>query len=161
MRTIAGARRDSIPTHARATRLVRGTRNASRKPRCARPLRNFGAPGLTVPTRFNASAMKFRSNNSVAISVPDLRKAETFYSGVLGFRLLSKTPAQLEYDTGRFLLHVHKAAQSQSPVPSFTVIDTQAAKTYLEQNGCEILADRGRSLHFRDPFGFVFDVIED
>ncbi len=105
--------------------------------------------------------MKFRSNNCVAVHLPDLRKAESFYSGVMGFRLLSKSVTQLEYDTGRFLLYVNKAPKPMSPIPSYTVISAKAAREHLEQNGCEVVADRGGSLYFKDPFGMVFDIIED
>lgn len=105
--------------------------------------------------------MKFRSNNCVSVHLPDLRKAEAFYSGVLGFRLLGKTALQLEYDTGRFLLHINKGATAHPPIPSFTVISAAAAKAHLETNGCEIVEDRGGALYFKDPFGMVYDVIED
>ena len=105
--------------------------------------------------------MKFRSNNCVSVHLPDLRKAEAFYSGVLGFRLLAKTAAQLEYDTGRFLLYINKDAKPRPPIPSFTVINASAAKAHLEQNGCEIIEEHGSSLYFKDPFGLVYDVIQD
>ena len=105
--------------------------------------------------------MKFRSNNCVSVYLPDLRKAEAFYSGVLGFRLLAKTNSQLEYDTGRFILCVNKGAKIRPPIPSFTVINSAAAKSHLEQNGCEIVEERDGSLYFKDPFGMVYDVIED
>jgi catechol 2,3-dioxygenase-like lactoylglutathione lyase family enzyme len=105
--------------------------------------------------------MKFRSNNCVSVHLPDLRKAEAFYSGVLGFRLLAKSASQLEYDTGRFLLYVNKAAKVRPPIPSFTVINAAAAKAHLESSGCEIVEDRAGGLYFKDPFGMVYDVIED
>jgi catechol 2,3-dioxygenase-like lactoylglutathione lyase family enzyme len=105
--------------------------------------------------------MKFRSNNCVAVHLPDLKQAEAFYSGVLGFRLLAKTAAKLEYDTGRFLLYVNKGVNVAAPIPSFTVINAQAARAHLERSGCEIIDDHGGSLHFKDPFGIVYDVIED
>jgi catechol 2,3-dioxygenase-like lactoylglutathione lyase family enzyme len=105
--------------------------------------------------------MKFRSNNCVALHLPDLKQAEAFYSGVLGFRLLRKTAAQLEYDTGRFLLYVNKGPEVGPPIPSFTVVNAQAARAHLVENGCEILTDRGASLYFKDPFGVVYDIIED
>lgn len=114
-----------------------------------------------LPSLLQLSPMKFRSNNCVSVQVPDLRKAEAFYSGVLGFRLLSKSTSQLEYDTGRFVLTILKGAKVRSPIPSFTVINAATAKAHLEQNGCEIIEDHGRSLFFKDPFGVVYDVIED
>ncbi len=105
--------------------------------------------------------MKFRSNNSVAVELPDLRKAETFYSGVMNFRLIDKTATHLEYDTGRFVLHINKAAVTRPPMPRFSVINTREAKQHLEQNGCEIITDHGDSLHFKDPFGLVYDLVQD
>jgi catechol 2,3-dioxygenase-like lactoylglutathione lyase family enzyme len=105
--------------------------------------------------------MKFRSNNCISVHVLDLRKAEAFYSGVLGFRLLSKSPTQLEYDTGKFTLCVIKGVKVRSPIPSFTVIDIANAKAHLEQNGCEMVEDHGSSLYFKDPFGMIYDVVED
>jgi catechol 2,3-dioxygenase-like lactoylglutathione lyase family enzyme len=105
--------------------------------------------------------MKFRSNNCMAVHLADLKKAEAFYSGVLGFRLLAKTATQLEYDTGRVLLYVKKSNLARPPVPSFSVINARQAKAVLEQNGCEILEDGIRSLSFKDPFGFVYELVED
>ena len=105
--------------------------------------------------------MKFRSNNCVSVHLPDLRKAEAFYSGVMGFRLLAKSASILEYDTGRFLLFINKAAESHPPIPSFTVINAAAAKAHLESSGCEILSERENGLYFKDPFGVVYDVIQD
>ena len=105
--------------------------------------------------------MKFRSNNCVWVHVLDLRKAEAFYSGVLGFRLLSKSPAQLEYDTGKFILCVRKGAEVRLPIPSFTVINLEKAKTHLEENGCKLVEDHGHSAYFQDPFGMIYNVVED
>lgn len=105
--------------------------------------------------------MKFRSNNCVAIYLPDLRKAEAFYSGVMGFRLAAKDATQLEYDTGRFSLCIHKSAATKSPVPSFTVISIEAARRYLEENHCVITQDTEGGFHFKDPFGVTYHLVED
>jgi hypothetical protein len=35
------------------------------------------------------------------------------------------------------------------------------AKKLLKGARCQILVDRGSSLYFRDPFGNIFDVVED
>ena len=105
--------------------------------------------------------MKFRSNNCVAIHVPDLKKAEAFYSGVMHFRLASKSPNQLDYDTGKFSLSVHKSAKVRPPIPSFTVINLDAAKEHLSQNGCEIIEERVGGIYFKDPLGMVYHVVAD
>ncbi len=104
--------------------------------------------------------MKFRSNNCIAIHLPNLAKAERFYGGVLGFKLKSKSTTCLEYDTGRFLLYINKAAKIHPPIPSFNVRNSRAAKAHLQAHGCKILGERGDSLYFRDPFGLTYDLIE-
>jgi catechol 2,3-dioxygenase-like lactoylglutathione lyase family enzyme len=105
--------------------------------------------------------MKFQSNRCIAIHLPNLAKAERFYSDVLGFKLKSKSRAYLEYDTGHFLLYINKSAKARPPIPSFDVKSVPEAKAHLKAHGCKILIDRGGSLYFCDPFGITYDVIED
>ena len=105
--------------------------------------------------------MMFRSNNCVAIHLTDISAAENFYTNVMKFRLLSRTEKSLEYDTGHFLLYVNADLNPGPPIPSFTVKDIQKAKEALVANGCTILREDENSLYFRDPFGIVYDVIED
>jgi catechol-2,3-dioxygenase len=105
--------------------------------------------------------MRFRSNNCVAIHLTSLAKAERFYSDVLGFKLKSKTRTTLEYDTGNFMLYLNRSSKAQPPTPSFSVKSIAKAKRLLKGARCQIIVDRGSSLYFRDPFGNIFDVIED
>lgn len=105
--------------------------------------------------------MKFRSNNCVAIYLPDLKKAEAFYSGVMNFRLAAKSPTQLDYDTGKFSLCIHKSPKFRPPIPSFTVVNLAAARLRLESNGCEILEEAANDLYFKDPLGILYHVVAD
>jgi catechol 2,3-dioxygenase-like lactoylglutathione lyase family enzyme len=105
--------------------------------------------------------MRFRSNNCVAIHLRTLAKAERFYSDVMGFKLRSKTRTCLEYDTGSLMLYVNRSSKAQPPTPSFGVKSIARARKLLKGARCEIVVDRGSSLYFRDPFGNVFDVVED
>jgi catechol 2,3-dioxygenase-like lactoylglutathione lyase family enzyme len=105
--------------------------------------------------------MRFRSNNCVAIHLTSLAKAERFYSDVLGFKLRSKTRTSLEYDTGSLMLYINRSTKAQPPTPSFSVKSIARARKLLKGARCQIVVDRGSSLYFRDPFGNVFDVIED
>jgi catechol 2,3-dioxygenase-like lactoylglutathione lyase family enzyme len=105
--------------------------------------------------------MRFRSNNCIAIHLTSLAKAERFYSDVLGFKLKSKSRTSLEYDTGTFMLYLNRSTKTQPPTPSFSVKSIAKAKRLLKGARCKIIVDRGSSLYFRDPFGNVFDVIED
>lgn len=47
----------------------------------------------------------FKSNNCVAIHLEDITAAESFYTNVMKFRLLTKSEEHLEYETGHFLLY--------------------------------------------------------
>jgi catechol 2,3-dioxygenase-like lactoylglutathione lyase family enzyme len=105
--------------------------------------------------------MRFRSNSCVAVHLKSLAKAEHFYGDVLGFKLKKRTKTYLEFDTGLLLLYVNRSAKFQPPTLSFGVKDIAKAKRLLKGAGCKIVVDRGGSLYFRDPFGIVFDVIEE
>jgi len=102
----------------------------------------------------------FRPNNCFAIHLKDITAAENFYTNVMKFSLLTKSEAQVEYDTGRFLLSVNRDLNTQAPVPSFTVKDITAARKCLLENGCIILREDRKSLSFRDTFGITYDVVE-
>lgn len=105
--------------------------------------------------------MKFRSNNCIAIHLKNLNQAEKFYSDVLGFKLKKKSSKQLEYDTGHFLLYINKSSKKQAPIPSFSVKNINKAKQHLMESGCKILVNHEKALYFKDPFGMIYDVIED
>jgi catechol 2,3-dioxygenase-like lactoylglutathione lyase family enzyme len=105
-------------------------------------------------------APMFKSNNCVAIHLEDITAAESFYTNVMKFRLLTKSEEHLEYETGHFLLYVNRDLNTQPPIPSFTVKDIGAARRFLLENGCVILREDEKSLYFRDPFGITYDVVE-
>ena len=109
----------------------------------------------------NTPDVGFRSNRCVAIHVTNLKKTAAFYGDVLGFKLLSSTADQLEYDTGALLLYVNRSVKPSSPIPSLSAGNIAAARQRLTSAGCAIVEDRGGSLYFRDPFGAVFDIIEE
>src|SRR5713101_4984003 len=83
------------------------------------------------------SGAAFRSNCEVAIHVPDLARAEAFYAGVPGFRLVAKAEDQLEFDTGALRLYVNRDTKVLRPyIPSIDVVDYAAARRHLETAGC-------------------------
>ena len=105
----------------------------------------------------------FRSNRELAIHAPDLERAEAFYVGVLGCRVVSRSRDQLDLDTGALRLYVNRDPSAQiSYIPSFDVPDYAAARSRLEAAGCETMAVEGYPglVYFRDPHGFVFDITE-
>jgi catechol 2,3-dioxygenase-like lactoylglutathione lyase family enzyme len=118
---------------------------------------------MTRPQADARSAPAFRSDGDVAICVPDLSRAEAFYSGVLGFRLLERSDDHLHYATGAFDLWVNRDPEAlRSFIPALEVPDYDAARARLVAAGCTIVRDwpEQRGLWFADPFGFTLDVIE-
>lgn len=105
----------------------------------------------------------FRSNNEIAVHVPDLGKAAHFYGEVLGFRLVSRSERQLEFDTGKLRLYVNLDSRPlPSYVPSFDVADREQAREYLEALGCKPVpvSSQPGLYYMRDPFGLLFDLVE-
>ncbi|WP_316193048.1 VOC family protein [Bradyrhizobium sp. SZCCHNRI1029] len=100
----------------------------------------------------------FRSNRDVAVHVLDIDKAIEFYGNVLGFERISGE-GHVAFETGNFRLWINRDAP-QSFVPSFSVTDMAEAKRLLTEHGCTPIGPSAPS-YFRDPFGFVFDIIED
>ena len=105
--------------------------------------------------------MRFKSTRLIAIHVTDLKKAERFYSGVLGFKLIRKTGKHLIYKTGLLTLYVVRDKKVSPFIPSLGVGDWKKAKTFLTQNGCRILKvfPKDKAFYFKDSFGIVIDVV--
>src|SRR5437764_1566820 len=101
----------------------------------------------------------FPSTNSVAIHLPDITAAENFYTNIMKFRLLTRSEAHLEYDTGNFHLHVNRDLNTEPPFPSFTVKNLEAARRCLLDNGCVILREDESTLHFGDRSGIRYYAI--
>lgn len=109
-----------------------------------------------------ADEITFKTNSDAAIHVTDLNKAEKFYGGALGFKLLNKEEKQLSYDTGTFTLWINLDDKVKSFIPSIDVGDIIEAKARLVNAGCKIVKEwEGyKSFYAEDPFGILFDVIE-
>ncbi len=105
----------------------------------------------------------FRTDGNVAIHVSDLVRAEGFYVGVRGVRLVRRSPEQLELETGALRLFVNlDRTNVRSFVPGLEVPDYEAAKAHLRGAGCTILHEwpGGKSLDFEDPLGLVLGIVE-
>jgi catechol 2,3-dioxygenase-like lactoylglutathione lyase family enzyme len=104
----------------------------------------------------------FVSDGNLAIHVTDIEKAEKFYGGVLGFRLLKRTGEQLVYHTGKITLYVVKDSKVIPFIPALSVRSYEKAKRHLIRNGCKISREwlEDRALYFEDPFGITLDIVE-
>jgi len=118
---------------------------------------------MEEPASASNPPVRFRTDGNVAIHVPNLERAEAFYAGVLGFRLLSRAPDKLVLDTGALRLYVNLDPATVRPfIPALEVPDYEAAKRCLLPAGCRIVHEwpGGKALYFEDPFGIVLDVVE-
>ena len=102
----------------------------------------------------------FTANRDLAIFTPDLDAAHDFYAGVMGLHCTERSATMLAFESGPLCLYVLRSESPQGFTPSFDVPDAAAARARLLSAGCEALADGDGPGHFRDPFGFVFDVME-
>lgn len=103
----------------------------------------------------------FKSNRAICINVTDMGKAKEFYGNFMGFKLIEEKENQLVYETGNLVLYVDKGDEACLPVPSFTVKDFTKAKEHLINNGCSILREGKNWLWFKDPFGMIYDIIQE
>jgi catechol 2,3-dioxygenase-like lactoylglutathione lyase family enzyme len=117
---------------------------------------------MTSERMSHAPGVNFKTDGNFAIHVTDIRKAEDFYSTVLGFKLLRKSQEQLEYDTGAVRLYVNQDDRVVPFIPALEVKDYEEAKAHLIANGCTILKEfeGHKALYFADSFGITIDIIE-
>lgn len=118
---------------------------------------------MTKSKRMPRRAVQFVADGNFAIHVTDLKKAEKFYSSVLGFKLLKETKAQLVYKTGKITLYVNKDDKVIPFVPALQVEDYNKAKQHLTKNRCTVTKEwpKSKALYFEDPFGITIDIIQE
>jgi catechol 2,3-dioxygenase-like lactoylglutathione lyase family enzyme len=102
----------------------------------------------------------FTANRDLAIFTPDLDAAHGFYADVLGLPCTERTATMLAFESGPLCLYVIRSDTPQGFTPSFDVPDAVLARTRLLAAGCDALTEGDAGGHFRDPFGFAFDVMQ-
>jgi catechol 2,3-dioxygenase-like lactoylglutathione lyase family enzyme len=106
--------------------------------------------------------MQYQTDTNIAIHIPDLAKAKSFYTEVLGFRLLEETNERLVLATGSLTLFVAKDEATMPFIPALGVSNLDEARLHLASHDVKIVRDFApiRSFYFQDPFGIVWDVNE-
>ena len=105
--------------------------------------------------------MTYRMSRCIAIAVTDLKKAEHFYTEVLGFKKKSNTPDGLELDADPIRIFLDQSTRHLVK-HELVVEDIAAAQAHLEQNGCVRATDiegcgaADQEVFMRDPFGMIF-----
>lgn len=106
----------------------------------------------------------FRANNELAFHLPDPVAAESFYVRILGCEVVERSPdcIALKSEELRIYLLRDPAPTHDAVVPSFDVVDRQAALAALQAAGCKLVPIGPHApgeMYVQDPFGIVFDVI--
>lgn len=109
--------------------------------------------------------MRIKMSRCIGISVPDRKKAEDFYTNVLGFRCVSSSAESgLEIDASPITLFVDEG--SEPILHELVVDDAKAVRDHLLENGCALYREgesKGSASHIfiRDPFGMIFHLFEE
>ena len=116
------------------------------------------------------------SFNRILIFAPDLDRARQFYAEALGLHLRHRDERSLTFEAPSFKMTVFPCVDatasqhySERPVASvaFTVSSLEAAITELTAKGVQFLHSSpntgpiGRYVAFTDPFGTVFELMEE
>ena len=106
--------------------------------------------------------MQYETDTNLAIHVTDLAQAKSFYTTVLGFKLLEENDDRLVFSTGSLTLFVVKDEIIMPFIPALGVNNLDEARRHLESNDGKIVREfeKMRSFYFADPFGIVWDVNE-
>ena len=106
--------------------------------------------------------MPYKLSRCVALQTPDLKKAITFYEGVIGLKVKSNDGQMAELGTEPIRLFLDTGAPL-GPVMEFVVPDLEKAKQELLKAGCQIIRweGKGKPCYIRDPFGFLFNIYEE
>ena len=107
----------------------------------------------------------FRANNELALHVSDPAAAAEFYERALGCRIANRTEGWIEVASGALRLYFVRdpAPTHDRVIPSFDVVNRQAALKHLREAGCTLVPIGPHApdgFYLRDPSGVVFDVIE-
>ena len=107
----------------------------------------------------------FSANDELALHVADPAAAESFYTGMLGCTVVSRTADCIALASGALRLYLLRdpAPTHDAVVPSFDVPDRASAIAQLQRAGCTLvpIGPHAPGEHYvRDPHGIIFDVVE-
>jgi predicted enzyme related to lactoylglutathione lyase len=105
--------------------------------------------------------MKFEMSRCVAVQADDPVKALTFYTDVLGFPVDDESGIS-EISAGPLTMYIDEKKHCPGLLMELLVDDVEAARGYLEANGCEVLTwgGAGHACVIRDPFGVHYNVFQ-
>lgn len=105
--------------------------------------------------------MNFELSQCVALQADDQKAAHSFYTEVLGFPVDSDSGIAA-IDAGPLTLFVDEKKHCSGLLMELLVDDAEAARGYLEANGCEVVSwgGTGHACIIRDPFGVHYNVFQ-
>ena len=103
--------------------------------------------------------MHFELSECVALQSEDPKAAASFYTEVLGFPM-DGDAGVAAIDAGPLTLFVDEQKHCSGLLMELLVEDVEAAREYLEANGCEVVSwgGAGHACIIRDPFGVHYNI---
>jgi predicted enzyme related to lactoylglutathione lyase len=103
--------------------------------------------------------MKFRVSDRSAVQVSDARAAAEFYGSTLGLPV-SEEEGFHAVEAGPLILYIDPADLSDGIILELMTEDVEAAREFLESNGCKVLRWEGAGgvCLIEDPFGIRFNL---
>jgi catechol 2,3-dioxygenase-like lactoylglutathione lyase family enzyme len=102
----------------------------------------------------------FCSTRDVLVRVDDLKKATEFYTKELGLSPTKHSATLVGFETGAFTLYLD-SGEPAGPIFEFIVPDVNAEKEKLIAAGCSVIRWEGPHHWLRDPYGLMFNLIEE
>ena len=105
--------------------------------------------------------MNFELSQCVALQADDPNAANRFYTEVLGFPMDSDAGVPA-IDAGPLTLFVDEKKHCSGLLMELLVDDVEAARSHLEEHGCEVISwgGAGQACIIRDPFGVHYNLFQ-
>jgi len=106
--------------------------------------------------------MKFKFSRCVAVQVPEIGTAKSFYTDILGLSVDDLSDGY-ELSPGDGRLFLMESKDIPGPVLEFIVDDVEAAKDHLLNHGCIVVRwhGAGKDCYIKDPNGVIFNLWEE
>ena len=105
---------------------------------------------------------QFRMSTNIALHSKRWKASSTFYDNVMGF-VVNEEETHLEIQNGPIFMYVQENFGVKGIVMEYYVDDVEAAREYLEENGCSVIKweGKGKDCYMRDLFGLTFNLWEE
>ena len=105
---------------------------------------------------------QFRMSTNIAIHSKKWKDSSDFYEHVMGLPV-KENETHLAVQNGPICMFIQENPGIDCVVMEYFVDDVEAARQYLESNGCKVIKweGKGKDCYMRDPYGLTFNLWEE